>query len=484
LSFGAGPQLAAAGAASIPATESAQLASSCPSVIFLGARGSGETATPTLDGEGPNVYAMSREIKSYLDARHQTFKSFGITDGYRADPISDLEPSKAEIAELVIGVDHFWSSYKQNNIDPFFASIATGVIATKQELTDWVRSCPASQIILAGYSQGAMAVHEAEDQLRSVGSTLLSHVVATILLADGDEVEYSEPPQYKPKEYGTALDPEGVLVFAEDNGLWPGDWSEVPRPLLTVSICAQYDLVCDFKSAVSHWIADAKAAYKSQGLKAAEQSVSADIARSAAIHTEYTVHTDASVGAAIPSLTNAVQWAETLISDFPTSFSATATLGHMDDLIFSGSPVPHQRCQFAPLQGLATAQGHYTCEYDVTDASGYIQGITPGGGSWISCGEIVDLALFRPPSFFSLSLGRDGGGALTFWAATKKTCFGALDWLSSDHDLPPSRYSQQALTAGWKPGDASSRWELYSYESATGAPVADVRVPLQVTWQY
>ena len=62
---------------------------SCPEVIFLGARGSGET-TAQFNAEGPNVAAISKAMHADLSARHISFASYGITDGYTADAVSDF----------------------------------------------------------------------------------------------------------------------------------------------------------------------------------------------------------------------------------------------------------------------------------------------------------------------------------------------------------------------------------------------------------
>ena len=64
--------------------------------------------------------------------------------------------------------------------------------------------------MLAGYSQGAMAMHQAELELRDAGETeLLTHVAGALLLADGDRVASTTA-----KRFGTASSTaEGIRTY-------------------------------------------------------------------------------------------------------------------------------------------------------------------------------------------------------------------------------------------------------------------------------
>ncbi len=69
-----------------------------------------------------------------------------------------------------------------------------GIKAAVKAVKDRLSTCPGSDqnLVLAGYSQGAMVMHQAELDLASSDPGALSHIVGTILLADGDRVANSK----------------------------------------------------------------------------------------------------------------------------------------------------------------------------------------------------------------------------------------------------------------------------------------------------
>ncbi len=69
-------------------------------------------------------------------------------------------------------------------------------------------ACPDAKIIMAGYSQGAAVVHDAENWLAKNKPAELAHVAGTLLLGDPDRVQDT-----KAKTFGTApKDAEGLRV--------------------------------------------------------------------------------------------------------------------------------------------------------------------------------------------------------------------------------------------------------------------------------
>lgn len=93
---------------------------------------------------------------------------------------------------------------------------------------------------MAGYSQGAMVIHQAELQLDDdQHASAHDAVVGTSLLGDGDRTHDS-----RAKLFGSApLSGEGVRVYLH------GRARDVDQPWSTAEICNQHDIVCDFNLA-------------------------------------------------------------------------------------------------------------------------------------------------------------------------------------------------------------------------------------------
>ena len=76
----------------------------------------------------------------------------------------------------------------------YFANLNVGVTWTLGVLGGQARKCPAQQIVLAGFSQGAMVMHRVlHDLAKSTTASdrsILARVAAVILVGDGDQVPY------------------------------------------------------------------------------------------------------------------------------------------------------------------------------------------------------------------------------------------------------------------------------------------------------
>jgi hypothetical protein len=165
---------------------------------------------------------------------------------YSAHSVEELKPSKPEIAEMaaaglggVAGLTGAAGIYYERNLKPYEASIADGVSATIDEIRAVLSGCPETEIVLAGYSQGAMAIHQAELQLERDGDEeALDAIGGTLLLGDGDRA-----PNTQAKIFGGApAGGEGVQVYFRR--FKPLD---VVEPETTAEICVRGDIVCDFK---------------------------------------------------------------------------------------------------------------------------------------------------------------------------------------------------------------------------------------------
>ena len=210
----------------------------CPTVWFLGARGSGEAAGP--DGLGATVSGLSATVAGVLQSGGVTMQTYA--DSYRADSVNDFIPSTAETSKLyslVAAGDEQGAIqwYYDHNVTPYLASIKAGAATAVKDARVLNYYCPNSSLILAGYSQGAMVVHQAEWRLSKNYPAIAKRIVGTIVLADGDRF-----PNSAATPFGTATaGGEGVRSWLKEN-----NGKDVLRPAATANVCNSGDIVCDF----------------------------------------------------------------------------------------------------------------------------------------------------------------------------------------------------------------------------------------------
>lgn len=209
----------------------------CKDVMFIGARGSDQKANKANHYMGDTVNQMAKRMYKAVDAYGETMGFLPVL--YRADSVSELVPSARQGIEMAgSGPAGAVALYVRRNFNPYIASINDGVKKTIENVRVTVDLCPETEIVLAGYSQGAMAIHQAELKLANDGADdALDAIGGTLLLGDGDRVSNSEAHQI-----GGA--PGGAGVRVRLHGLLhPRD---VVEPETAVEICAAGDLVCDF----------------------------------------------------------------------------------------------------------------------------------------------------------------------------------------------------------------------------------------------
>jgi hypothetical protein len=222
---------------------SAAASHGCRDVMFIGARGSGEPLQVKRSGRMVTVFhGVGKPVAYMAGLLEKDMSAYGETMGilpviYTADSVAELKPSKAELAEMVIGGAR--QIYEERNLRPYEASIADGVTQTIADVHAALDRCPETELVLAGYSQGAMAIHQAELQLEQNGDEeALDAIGSTLLLGDGDRA-----PDTQAKIFGLApTGGEGVQVYF--GRFRPLD---VPEPETTAEICVRGDIVCDFK---------------------------------------------------------------------------------------------------------------------------------------------------------------------------------------------------------------------------------------------
>ena len=219
----------------------------CPDILLLGARGSGERAS-AVGGLGPTVGKLAGQIEERLD----TDAVSRLAVAYEAAGVETLVPSRAQaglFARSIFGpaspelkarrAAAVAASFKIQRLGGYTASIDEGVRGAQEQLTTFQAKCPDTSYILAGFSQGAMVMHQTLLRLADAGDDdTLGKIIATVLIADGDRVKDTTATQV-----GSAPSAaRGVRSVFSVN-----ERDSKPEPDMVVyDVCVEGDLVCDF----------------------------------------------------------------------------------------------------------------------------------------------------------------------------------------------------------------------------------------------
>jgi len=205
--------------------EAAQPREDCGDVLFLGARGSGQAAggasADAGTGMGPQVYAAYQRMAS--DRPDRTITPRAVV--YPAQEVQALALDSAA----------------------YFAGLEQGVRDVKRTLRSEALRCPDQRLVLAGYSQGAMVMHRALQDLSSAKDPaavdILARLDGALLLADGDRIAKD-----RTTNYGSAGRSQGISYEVGQQSRARG--TRLPRKVANrvQSICEQADTVCDFHS--------------------------------------------------------------------------------------------------------------------------------------------------------------------------------------------------------------------------------------------
>ncbi|WP_054813757.1 cutinase family protein [Nocardia arizonensis] len=187
-------------------------------VVFVGARGSGESAS-AQGGLGPVVWSAYASMAGELATRGATVNAVAVD--YAAVPV-----------ETLLSVTRDDSS--------FFASIADGVVKTGRVLDDFRRApeCQGKRLVLGGYSQGAMVIH------RTLQTYALADrpagLIAALLVADGDRLpgDGDLVGGARPETFGIGQLLPAVSGSRPDRDM-AGKWG-----ITVTEVCKPRDLVC------------------------------------------------------------------------------------------------------------------------------------------------------------------------------------------------------------------------------------------------
>ena len=198
----------------------------CTDVLVLGARGSGQPQSGAGDdagtGMGRQVYGVSQRIARRLPGRTVT-------------PMAVVYPAQG--VELLA-------------VDPtaYFGGLEQGVGFVRTTLAERATRCPAERIVLSGYSQGAMVVHRALQDLAAspvaAERAILTRVDGAVLISDGDRRRRD-----RATNVGTAGRSQGIgYAMRADSG---ARGSQLPAGMRArvQSVCLDLDVICDYKPA-------------------------------------------------------------------------------------------------------------------------------------------------------------------------------------------------------------------------------------------
>lgn len=178
-----------------PANASGGSPTKCGFGIFIAVRGTGETggSSPGLGGRTWNVGGLGRLI--------------GVASDFGTDP---------ELPFWVESLNYPAQAGPFTGLaDPIYdSSIATGTTTLRAEIESIATSCPYTNILLAGYSQGAQVIGNvlASNSSPQLSSAARSHISSVVLMADPS---YRVDQPYDDVRNGTAngvyTRPAGVL---------------------------------------------------------------------------------------------------------------------------------------------------------------------------------------------------------------------------------------------------------------------------------
>jgi hypothetical protein len=193
---------------SLPAQSAhADVVGACAAIRFIGVRGSGEVpvgpvevtmdtanydqSVALVDSPGKEIRGLGNKLEELVngDVIQNNAAGYGVTSVTNglADFLNPDIASTVQVDSLIYPASDVSLLYGgPAGVGAYMASVDLGVNYLVQELKSDSVACPDQKFILAGYSQGAMVVHEALNQLSSEGSELAlpQKIAAVLLLAD------------------------------------------------------------------------------------------------------------------------------------------------------------------------------------------------------------------------------------------------------------------------------------------------------------
>lgn len=199
----------------------AAAAPGCGDYHWIGAAGSGQRDAAGMQangGMGPVVFQSYQQLSTSLAASGRTITAEAVQ--YPAVPV----PLEGGLGG--------WMD--------FMDSVEAGADAAADQIETFTERCPATKLVLAGYSQGAMVIHR---NLHDLADN--PNVAAALLIADGDRL----PGDTTVNMGSTAVVPGAGKGAAQEHSFLasaPTDPLPVSIGSRTISVCDVGDPVCDY----------------------------------------------------------------------------------------------------------------------------------------------------------------------------------------------------------------------------------------------
>jgi hypothetical protein len=276
-----------------PAQTSKPSTNVCRAVIFIGVRGSGQDPQAPLnyqsfsansakpnrsDGYGDEVrlalYNFDKELVTNSGNSDPAASRREMAIHYPALDTEQLNPFRFKLATIG-GQSRVYPDV--TGPGQYLASVVAGVIELRNQLIAEYAQCPSERVVLAGYSQGALVVHEALEGLSITNPAVTNsdRIAKVMLLADP-----ARDTNTSGNAQGTAAaDAVGTAVFTPEIAGWVlkqtnnfalglgGRAAQAAAAVIrsypselqsqTTSICNLGDIVCD----ANHWLKIGAAAW-------------------------------------------------------------------------------------------------------------------------------------------------------------------------------------------------------------------------------
>jgi len=204
-----------------PVAANANAALSCPGVLVLGARGSGEPVD-SFGGVGATVNTFVTKFRSRLKAQGASMKLMPLVD-YPARSVGSI----------------VWrTALNGSGLQRYLAGVDDGVAEGVRKLKAHAKVCPDQRIVLVGYSQGAMVMHRV---WLGLPGDVRRRVSAVALIADPDRVRNTAGRIVGAPAARSGSQGIYSAAFADRKDI--GD-ARFPRTRVW-QVCTANDIVCD-----------------------------------------------------------------------------------------------------------------------------------------------------------------------------------------------------------------------------------------------
>lgn len=216
----------------------------CGNTVYIAAIGSGENYKSQADlSVSPVLAAVYNAMKSTDGG-----KSIGkrVLD-YPATSVDELYAGLKNVAGNPLTYPKRFAAKLGTNIQTYLNGKSEGVAALWDEYDNVRAGCPAAtKIVLGGYSQGSMVVHEFLDQLAATSDAAgRKAIIGAVLVADPERVKHSNILELSDAPYSSY----GVcdLVSLIVNCAAPSKLTDIAQPFQNkaISVCKVDDPVCD-----------------------------------------------------------------------------------------------------------------------------------------------------------------------------------------------------------------------------------------------